>query len=106
VRSIELILGLKPLSAYDAAAQPLYAAFKATADLRPYDALPARVNLDELNAAAAYRARDSAAADFKSEDRVPDAMLNDIVWHAVRGATATPPPYGAFATPRMTAENR
>jgi hypothetical protein len=96
VRSIELILGLKPLSAYDAAARPLYAAFKATPDLRPYNALPAQVDLEALNASSAYRARDSAAADFAHEDRVPEATLNDIVWHAVRGANATPPPYGAF----------
>jgi YVTN family beta-propeller protein len=96
VRSIELILGLKALSAYDAAARPLYAAFKANPDLRPYDALPARVDLDALSASSAYRARDSVAADFAHEDRVPEATLNDIVWHAVRGAKATPPPYGAF----------
>jgi len=96
VRSIELILGLAPLSAYDAAARPLYAAFKATPDLRPFSALPAQTDLDALNAPAAYRARDAAAADFSHEDRVPDALLNDLVWHAVRGASATPPPYGAF----------
>jgi len=27
---------------------------------------------------------------------VPDATLNDLLWHAVRGARATPPPYGRF----------
>jgi YVTN family beta-propeller protein len=96
VRSIELILGLPPMSAYDAAARPLYAAFRARADLQPYDALPSNADLGKVNLANAYGARRSAMADFSHEDRVPDALLNDVVWHAVRGARATPPPYGAF----------
>ncbi len=88
VRTIELILGLPPMSAYDAAALPLYDAFTATPDLRPYDALPERVDLSARNTAAAYRARDSAKLDFSREDAVPDAVLNDIITHAVRGARA------------------
>jgi len=85
VRTIELILGLPPMSAYDAAALPLYDAFASTADLRPYDALPEHVDLNARNTAAAYRARDSARLDFSREDAVPDAVLNDIITHAVRG---------------------
>jgi YVTN family beta-propeller protein len=98
VRSIELILGLAPLSVYDAAARPLYAAFQAKADLRPFDALPAKIDLNARNSYAAYRAADSLAADFSREDRVPDALLNDLIWHAVRGPSAAPPPYGAFSS--------
>ena len=97
VRTIELILGLPPMSAYDAAAQPLYAAFKAQPDFHGYVALPPNVDLNAINAGTAYRASYSAQADFAHEDSVPDAQLNDIIWHAVRGAAATPPPYGAFA---------
>ena len=98
LRSIELILGLAPLSVYDAAARPLYAAFHARADLRPFDAVPAKIDLNARNSYAAYRAADSLAADFSREDRVPDALLNDLIWHAVRGPAATPPPYGAFSS--------
>ncbi|MBC5800121.1 MAG: hypothetical protein GIX03_02205 [Candidatus Eremiobacteraeota bacterium] len=85
VRTIELILGLPPLSAYDAAALPLDDAFSATPDFRPYDALPETVDLSARNTAAAYRARDSAGLDFSREDAAPDAMLTDIITHAVRG---------------------
>jgi YVTN family beta-propeller protein len=97
VRSIELILGLPPLSAYDATAQPLFAAFTSKPDPRPFDALPAAIDIKTKNPVTAYRAADSLAADFSHEDRVPDAELNDLIWHAVRGAKATPPPYGAFS---------
>ncbi len=98
VRTIETILNLPPLTVYDASAQPLYAAFATVPDLRPYDALPARVDTGALNGATAYRAADSARADFSREDAVPSAELNDIVWHAVRGRDAPLPPYGAFKT--------
>ena len=96
VRTIEIVLGLPPMSAYDAAARPLYAAFRDTADLRPYDALPERIDVDARNAPTAYRANESARLDFSHEDAVPDATLNDLVWHAVRGANAADPRYGAF----------
>jgi hypothetical protein len=91
VRTIELILGLPPMTVYDASARPLYAAFAAQPDLQPYDALPERVDLHETNKATAYRAADSARADFSREDAVPSTELNDILWHAVRGRSAPDP---------------
>jgi YVTN family beta-propeller protein len=97
LRTIELILGLPPMSAYDASARPMYAAFGAEPDLRPFVVLPARVDLEARNSATSYRARDSAKLDLRDADAVPPARGNDILWHAVKGATATPPPYGAFA---------
>jgi hypothetical protein len=96
LRTIELILGLPPMTAYDAAARPMYAAFGPKLDLRPFNALPARIDLNELNLKTAYRARDSAKLDLEEADDVPSAVGNDILWHAVKGASATPPPYGAF----------
>ena len=96
LRTIELILGLPPMTAYDAAARPTYAAFGPTPDLRPFNALPVRIDLDERNLTTSYRARDSAKLDLDEADDVPAAVGNDILWHAVKGATATPPPFGAF----------
>ena len=96
VRTIEIILGLPPMSSYDAAARPLFDAFRAAPDARPYDALPETVSMTEKNAASSYGAKRSAELDFRHEDAVPDATLNDLLWHAVRGARATPPPYGRF----------
>ena len=39
LRTMELILGLKPMSQFDAAATPMFASFQGTPDLRPYAAL-------------------------------------------------------------------
>jgi DNA-binding beta-propeller fold protein YncE len=96
LRTIELLLGLPPLTPYDAGARPLFAAFTSTPDLRPFDALPAQTNLDARNAQTAYRAGDSGRLDFAHADAVPDAVLNDILWHATRGNDPVPR-YGAFA---------
>ena len=96
LRTIEILLGLPPMSAYDAGARPLSAAFTNTPNLAPFDALPAQIDVKAKNGATAYRAADSARLDLAHADRADPAALNDILWHAVRGAHATPPPYGRF----------
>jgi YVTN family beta-propeller protein len=96
VRTIELLLGLQPMSSYDAAARPLDDAFAGKADLRPFDALAETTDLKRKNGVAAYHAGESARLDFSREDAVADGTLNDLIWHAVRGAKAPIPPYGAF----------
>ena len=97
LRTIETLLGLPPLSTYDAGAPPLNAAFSARPDLRPYDTLPEQIDLHARNGRTAYRAADSARLDFAREDRVDEGTFNDILWHAVKGPHATPPPYGEFS---------
>jgi hypothetical protein len=53
--------------------------------------LPAQYDVRTKNAAAAYRARDSARMRFDVADAADEAALNDILWHAVKGAKAAPP---------------
>ena len=101
LRTMEILLGLPPMTPYDAGARPLDAAFRATPDLTPYDALPAQIDLGAKNGKTAPDAALSAVLDFRGEDRVDDATMNAVVWHAVRGAHATPPPYGLFPAGSM-----
>ncbi len=86
VRTIETILDLPPLSVYDATAATLADAFtnKAKSDLRPFTALPERIDLTATNEKTAYRARESAVMDFSREDAAPEAAFRDIVAHAAR----------------------
>jgi YVTN family beta-propeller protein len=96
LRTMELILGLKPMTQYDAAAAPMYGAFAATADAAPYAALPAQVDLEQKNAKTAWGAKASSAMDFAREDAADDQQLNQVIWHSVRGAsTAMPAPVRA-----------
>jgi YVTN family beta-propeller protein len=91
VRSIELLLGLPPMSQYDAAAMPLYKSFAAEPDLAPFKLLAPEVDLNAKNTAASYGARASAKMDFDDYDRVPMQALNEIIWRSVRGADSPMP---------------
>jgi YVTN family beta-propeller protein len=91
VRTMELILGLPPMSQYDAAAPPMFAAFSETADLAPYTAKPARVSLTEINPPDAPGARRSMEMDFSEADRAPDIELNEIIWKSIKGKDSVMP---------------
>lgn len=92
LRTIELILGLDPMSQFDAAALPMVRSFDKAPIPEPYRALPANVPLDERNLASAWGAEASLAMDFSVEDAADDLLLNEIVWRSVRGATSAMPP--------------
>jgi YVTN family beta-propeller protein len=101
LRTIELILGLPPMSQYDAAATPMYGAFQARPVLTPYARREARVPLDEMNAPNAPGAAASTAMNLEEADQAPDLELNEIIWKAVRGADSVMPPpvRAAFVRP-------
>jgi hypothetical protein len=92
LRTIELVLGLLPLSQYDAAARPMFASFTDKPNLTPYTLEPARIDLNAVNAPTAYGAERSSRMDFSAYDRVDDFELNEILWRAVKGNDAPIPP--------------
>src|SRR5262249_44425836 len=92
VKSIELILGLPPMTQLDLSATPMINCFHDTPDLTPYTALPNRIPLDQMNKATAqlrgkelYWAKKSLELDFDEADEADEDTLNRILWHAVRG---------------------
>jgi hypothetical protein len=91
LRTMELILGLQPMSQYDAAAAPMWASFQAQPDLTPFVARPAQVNLEAVNPASGWAAHASRHMDFSKPDRVDDFVLNAVVWRVVRGPTIPVP---------------
>ena len=101
LRTMELILGLPPMSQLDAAATPMYAAFQPTPDLRPFSRRPARVPLDERNGPDAPGAEASLRMDFSQADVAPELELNRILWQSIRGrgAVMPPPVRSAFLRP-------
>jgi hypothetical protein len=92
LRTIELILGLAPMSHYDAAATPLYNAFNNSVDLGNFQPSNPTVSLDETNSPASYGALQSLTMDFSTADRAPEALLNEIIWRSVKGASSPMPP--------------
>jgi DNA-binding beta-propeller fold protein YncE len=91
LRTIELILGIPPMTQYDAASTPMWRCFMSTPDLTAYRLLPAKIDLREKNTASNEWAKKSAAIDLTREDRVPDQLFNEIIWKAIKGAEAPLP---------------
>jgi hypothetical protein len=92
LRTMELILGLSPMSQYDAAATPMYNAFQPTPDATPFVHLEPRVAIDEKNGVEAWGAQASLEMNFEEADRTPERELNEIVWRSVKGAHSVMPP--------------
>jgi DNA-binding beta-propeller fold protein YncE len=92
LRTIELILGLPPMSQYDAAATPMYNAFQVQPVLMPYARREARVSFEEKNTADSWGAAASVAMNLEEADMAPELPLNEILWKAVRGADSPMPP--------------
>jgi len=91
LRTMELILGLPPMSQYDAAALPLFNCFTDKPDLTTYNTKPAQVDLNKRNVAVNESSRRSNLFNFADEDKVPDLELNDVIWKYVKGENAVMP---------------
>ncbi len=91
LRTIELLLGLQPMSQFDAAANPMYASFGTTLDPTPYAKLDATIDINELNTQTTYGAKESLNMDFSDYDRTPMFALNEILWKSIRGADSEMP---------------
>jgi len=91
LRTMELILGIPPMSQYDAAATPMFNSFMNKADLTPFKHRPASYDLTERNAESAPGAQQSAAWDFSKEDTLPDIEFNEVIWMSVHGANSRMP---------------
>lgn len=89
LRTMELILGLRPMSQFDAAATPMFNSFQTTPDLRPYRARPANVDLEERNPAHAWGGH--LEMNFAREDAADDLLLNEVIWRSVRGPDSPMP---------------
>jgi YVTN family beta-propeller protein len=92
VKTIELMLGLPPMTQLDLSATPMHGCFTDTPDLTPYAHVKNRVPLDEMNkpvSALTGKAREFALKsldlDFDVEDRADEDTLNRILWFSVRG---------------------
>jgi hypothetical protein len=92
LRTMELLLGLPPMSQYDAAATPMYASFGTEPDPTPFTLVPAQVSLDERNTEKSYGAQLSKKMDFSDLDLAPMHLLNEIIWKSVKGADSPMPP--------------
>jgi hypothetical protein len=92
LRTMELILGVAPMSQYDASAAPAYRAFQATPDVTPFVHLQARIAVDEKNDQRAWGAEASLRMNLAEADLAPDRELNELLWRSVKGSDSAMPP--------------
>ncbi len=103
IRSMELILGMRPLGLLDALATPMYDAFAPDpSNAAPFTALPPTWDLLEVNAplagAAARRVR-HRYLDLDERGAIPQQQLDAELWRSVHGQRSTPPPPGPNGEP-------
>lgn len=98
VKTIELILGLPPMTLFDLIATDMRESFTSEPDFTPYEAVAPEVSLLEVNpplSALTGQARKDAQASMKMNWAVPDeapwAELNRILWRAAKGPKAKYP---------------
>ncbi|MEI7629002.1 MAG: bifunctional YncE family protein/alkaline phosphatase family protein [Bacteroidota bacterium] len=97
LRTMELILGLPPMSQFDAAAMPMWRSFTSTPNYSKYQSLLSSVNLNDLNKINSPSAKRSEKLDFSDADKVNDHVFNEILWKGIKGENAIVP------APRRTA---
>lgn len=105
LRTIELILGVPPMSQYDAGATPLWRCFTQTPDFSVYTALPARISLTDKNTVHNELSERSAQFDFSKEDRIPDNEFSEVIWKGVKGLHSVMPPPRRAAFIRVSDDN-
>jgi hypothetical protein len=97
LRTIELILGMPPMSQYDAAATPMWNCFTPHADLTSFASVNANVDLMEKNTVMNEWQQRSEKFNLVKEDAVPDLEFNIVLWHGLKGSDI------AFPAPKRAA---
>lgn len=91
LRTIELILGIPPMSQYDAAATPMWRCFSKDASTLPFIAKPLQTDINAKNNTSSAWQKKSETFDFSKEDRIPDLEFTEVIWKAVKGLNALVP---------------
>jgi hypothetical protein len=92
LRTMELILGLPPLTQFDAGATPMFNCFASTAAANTWAALTPRVDLNGKNTTRSAFWKESGRMNFAQYDLAPEDELNRILWYTARPNKPYPAP--------------
>jgi DNA-binding beta-propeller fold protein YncE len=96
LRTIEHILGMPPLTHFDASAPLMFGSFSGKPDTTAYSAMVPKVSLTDLNPMSATAAKESSGLDFSKPDQVDDRLLNTMLWHALKNTDPPMPVRSSF----------
>ncbi len=97
LRTIELILGIPPMSQYDASATPMHRLFAKSPAPGGYAAEEPRVSLEARNTRGTMGEELMKGIDLRREDAAPDRLFSEIIWRAVKGTPMPAPRYTIFS---------
>ena len=102
LKTMEMLLGIPPLTSYDAVANPILDWDTTASNGDPYTAIPAAQSIicaktpgvESLSSSDPMRRviRDANGMDFNHPDSAPAGKLNQLIWKSVKGAASEPPP--------------
>jgi YVTN family beta-propeller protein len=104
LKTIELILGIQPMSQYDAAATPMWRCFQPTPNNFVFNTKTAQYDITEKNTVKSAWQQKSETFNFAKEDAVSDRVFTEVIWKAVRGLDATVPAPKRAAFLKITKE--
>jgi DNA-binding beta-propeller fold protein YncE len=85
LRTMELILGLHPMTTFDAGARPMFSVFAPTPNAAAYTLEKPQTPLDARNPEKSATAARSKRMDFQEADDIDDDELNAVLWAAIKG---------------------
>jgi len=100
LRTLELMLGMDPMTQYDAAATPMWSCFDSTPKRSSFNAVVPKVDLNQKNVAVNEWQKKSEHFTFEKEDSNNDIDFNLVLWHGIKGTVPFPgPTRAAFVIP-------
>jgi hypothetical protein len=96
LRTMELILGMRPMTHFDAGARPMFGSFSQSPNPQPYSVVSPKISLTDRNLAHNAGAAESARMDFSDADRIDDDELNDVLWRSIKHTDPPTPTRSAF----------
>jgi YVTN family beta-propeller protein len=102
LRTMELLLGLPPMTQNDAAAMPMYKLFSNKMQATPFQAIAPKIDVNEKNLVTAWGAKKSMEMNLDDIDEAPMREFNEIIWKSVKGEKSEmPPPVHRFHFARL-----
>ncbi len=92
LRTMELILGMGPMTQYDAAAVPMWRCFDKVAKPFEFKAIVPNVDMNQRNTAMNEWQKRSEKFNFAKEDANNDIEFNKVLWHGIKGNIPFPGP--------------
>ncbi len=100
LRTMELILGLPPMSQYDAASTPMFNSFTMQLDTAAYEIAQPRIDINARNRSGAYGQNIMEHMNFNVADAVPDRLFNEILWKSIKVTDMPAPRYSILSGDR------